>query len=288
VREEKVARLVAIEKRTAIDAVVAYVKAARANDVNGALMLVGPHWLEADTSAKNHRVISDRVELAKLLPARLAQIRGFKQGQSQRANGGSPYQLLRIGIADAELRKNCDDVIGMNGWMVWCEDWLFLVRIDGGQAAVVGGPFPRFNDLLPNKVGLEMRAILENAENFELFSLEPNAGENSDPTNGFQGWTVLGKTAISQATVRKKLVDALAAGLEGQEGVPAWCFEPRHAIRVVHGGRVLDFLICFQCWDARVLIQWNGKRFYHQMTIGRTPQPVFDEVLRAANVPLAQ
>ena len=61
------------------------------------------------------------------------------------------------------------------------------------------------------------------------------------------------------------------------------CFSPRHGIRVTRHGRVTDVVICFECRQVRV---YRDGHSVASFLTSASPQPVFDDVLRQANVPL--
>lgn len=124
------------------------------------------------------------------------------------------------------------------------------------------------------------RNILENAEHFELYSLNP-AKEDKD---GFHGSTVLGKTLVKEAKTHKQIIAALYKGLADSDGTAALCFIPRHGIRATHKGKTVDVLICFECYQAQ--FHMGGKS--ETETLTRSPEKVFDEVLKKAGVPLAK
>jgi hypothetical protein len=49
-------------------------------------------------------------------------------------------------------------------------------------------------------------------------------------------------------------------------------------------GVTTDFVICFECRQVRV---WRGDQKVALFLVNGSPQPVFDEVLKAVGVPLA-
>src|SRR5205814_561732 len=59
-----------------------------------------------------------------------------------------------------------------------------------------------------NKLPAEVQAILDKADKFELLSLDPTP-EEQEPKDAFHGYKVLGRTALKDADVRKKIVAAL-------------------------------------------------------------------------------
>lgn len=125
-----------------------------------------------------------------------------------------------------------------------------------------------------------VKDILENAEQFELYSLNPTSRDKE----GFNGWKVLGKTAIKDADTRKAIVDALYKGLADSDGKAAKCFDPRHGIRATGKGKTVDVVICFECYQA--LFRAGGKSKTETLT--RSPEKTFDEVLTKSGVPLAK
>lgn len=128
-------------------------------------------------------------------------------------------------------------------------------------------------------------SALQAAEHYELLSLDPKPELRGDAAgSGFHGWHVLGRTEITDVGVQRKLNSALRAGVQENDGTVAACFEPRHGISVVSGESTTDLVICFECFSAQVYV--DGARGEGFLTTG-SPQPVFDEVLREANVPLA-
>jgi hypothetical protein len=121
---------------------------------------------------------------------------------------------------------------------------------------------------------------LEAAEQFDLYSLNP---EQRDEKEGFHGWKVLGKTTIKDAATRKQLIEAFKKSVADNKGMAAFCFIPRHGIRLTKDGKTLDLVICFQCMQVKDYVsETAGKGFL----ITASPQPVFDKVLMDAGVAL--
>jgi hypothetical protein len=119
---------------------------------------------------------------------------------------------------------------------------------------------------------------LEKGTDFELFSLNP-AHLTEKPENHFHGWEVLGSTKIDDAKTRGQIVAALRKGVAESDGMVAACFNPRHGIRVQHGGKTIDLVICFECLSAAVYV--DGERSDGFLTTS-SPQATFDRVLKAA------
>jgi hypothetical protein len=135
-----------------------------------------------------------------------------------------------------------------------------------------------------NKIPDQARAILENASQFELLSIGHDPSQKN-PTEEFHRWPVIGKTTIKDPDTRKRLVAALEKGVEENKGDIMKCFNPRHGIRVTHGGMTVDFVICFECFQVMVYVAGGkGQRFL----ITDSPAPVFNQALQHAKVPLAR
>jgi hypothetical protein len=130
---------------------------------------------------------------------------------------------------------------------------------------------------------------LENAETFELISLEPMMSlEPLDQKSGeerLRGNRVLGKTTIKDKETQVRLIDALKKGAAENVGDIAMCFNPRHNLRVSHEGKTVDLLICFECLQVKCFV--DGQPDVGFLT-SRSPQTVFDAVLKDAGIPLAQ
>jgi hypothetical protein len=123
--------------------------------------------------------------------------------------------------------------------------------------------------------------VMRDATSFELLSLDPERGrDNAD----FHRFKVLGRTMVSDALTRKRLYNALQSGARWNLPFPAMCFNPRHGLRVTTGGNTVDLVICFECSQVQV---WQGNSHVTTFIVGQSPEPVFDQALRDAGVPLA-
>jgi hypothetical protein len=141
-----------------------------------------------------------------------------------------------------------------------------------------------------NEPPAQVRNALENPESFILYSLDPKSeGESSEAAaedeNLFHGYPVLGKVEVKDAAQRKKLVNTFLRGVSESDGTVAGCFIPRHGIRVTQGKSTIDLVICFQCLSTNVYADGERSKGF---LITRSPLPVFDEALRAADIPLAK
>ena len=123
---------------------------------------------------------------------------------------------------------------------------------------------------------------LEKADEFVLYSLDPRR-QAEEPKDGFHGWLVLGRTQITDAGARKKLVAALEQGVREHDGSIAHCFNPRHGIRATRAGKSVDLVICFECFQVEVFTAGQPDKGF---LVSASPQQVFDEALRQADIPL--
>ena len=76
---------------------------------------------------------------------------------------------------------------------------------------------------------------------------------------------------------------ALHNGIASSDGGIAACFIPRHAMHTVHNGETVDYVICFQCLQIKVIR--DGKTDL-ELTAD-TPRETFNEFLSTADIPLA-
>jgi hypothetical protein len=129
----------------------------------------------------------------------------------------------------------------------------------------------------------QAKAVLDNPSLVTLYSLEPLEKPGKD--NAFQGWKVLGKTTVKEVEARKKLLSALEKSIAEPGRGGAKCFDPRHAIRATQEGKTVDLVICFECGWVYVYV--DGKDVAH-VEMDTVAQPLFDQVLRNAEVPLAK
>ncbi len=143
--------------------------------------------------------------------------------------------------------------------------------------------------LLMQGCGAAYKPGIWDADTITLYSLDGNVPLGSPdapgaPVEKFHGWPVLGKVVVDKFDDQKKLRKALEAGIEGNKGMVAGCFIPRHGIRSLKGDRTVDLVICFECMSMQVHENGGVK----QVLTTAKPQPVFDAYLTKMNIPLAQ
>jgi hypothetical protein len=138
---------------------------------------------------------------------------------------------------------------------------------------------------LPKKA----RQILEEADEFELMSVGSNSmgqkqiHEDAVISARFGRIPILGRTKITDAEVKRKLINALYEGIVNPRPVSA-CFYPRHIIRAASKGKKVELVICFQCHN----FMGNSPEGDLYGQISDTPQELFNQVLTSAGVPLSK
>ncbi len=124
--------------------------------------------------------------------------------------------------------------------------------------------------------------LLRSAKHLTLYSLDPDAPESDGPARDepdFHGYRVLGKTPVDDPTLKAKLIDALRKDVDESDGTVAFCFEPRHGIRVVDGARTVDLAICFTCLQVEAYVTTT-----YPATLVGNARDAFDGVLTAEGI----
>jgi hypothetical protein len=277
-----------------------FLQAVKAKDVDAMMKVSGVPWFDPfeEQLIKDQRQLrrfwTDKLRDFDYSTISLAGIEAESYGEFRgwSPNTGNDEFDAMLRKSHAKIIGQFDKVLDRGGWIVKFGARervgpglrFLLIRVKDGEIAVVGGPSG--NAYLNNGEGIpaDARAILEKAARFELLSLDPKT-HDEDPTIGFHGWKVLGKAVVDDAAIAKKLVVALKQGAEESDGAAAGCFHPRHGIHVTHNGKSADFVICFECLSVNLYVTENAEDGFQ---ITRSPQPVFDEVLKKAGVPLAE
>ncbi|MGH7977918.1 MAG: hypothetical protein ACREE6_00985 [Limisphaerales bacterium] len=130
----------------------------------------------------------------------------------------------------------------------------------------------------------DVQKVLENADTFTLFSINPEPDYEHKAKRTFQDHEILGQLKIRSTATRKELIDALnegisAAGLWGMQ-----CFNPRHAIRAEKGDKTVELLICFECRQIYITSSWATNVILTTTT--PNPAATFNKVLKRAGIPL--
>jgi hypothetical protein len=147
------------------------------------------------------------------------------------------------------------------------------------------------------------KTVLGKWELVEVYSLDPSAAKGLAGER-FHGYKVLGKLAVEDAGVRKRLVGAIAEAVVPDaynDGLMALCFSPRHGYRMRHKGATIDLLICFECHQFKVAFAGDADRLKDALRDERwtkvrlsfalnecKAQDLVDDLLRGAKIPLAK
>ena len=288
-------------KDKAVEVTKQFVQALKAKDIDAVIKISGVPWFDAF----EERLVKDEPELKRFWTEKL---RDFDYSatplESVRAEFYSDFRDRPPDTGDEEQdaleRKIKSQIVGEFDKVLDRRDWIVtiadkngfkarfvLVRIRNGKAAIVGGPSGQAYLCTGNRIPKAARTLLATADGFRLLSLDPKPLEkqNSD----FHDRHVLGAIDIdaSQADTRKKLVNALKQAADEGDCAFAGCFIPRHGLRVSRNGKTVDFVICFECHSVLVYFD-DEKDSGHVFQISGSTQRVFDDVLRAADIPLAE
>jgi hypothetical protein len=148
-------------------------------------------------------------------------------------------------------------------------------------------PAPSDDEIKANRrAAREPLDLLNQAERFDLLSLDPNDAPNRTRKSdeSFHGWDVLGTTTVTNVDVRRRLAAALRKGVDDSDLTAYNCFVPRHGIRFVHNGKRIEFVVCFKCLQVNVYVDGTETSNF---LITSSPQATFNEALRAAGIVIA-
>ena len=140
---------------------------------------------------------------------------------------------------------------------------------------------------------MDLQDFLKDADEFTLFSINPEPDFQHQSTNTFQNHAILGHFDVTSAETRQKLITALDDGIgEDMKSIPPGvavplpdCFNPRHGIRAKKGDETVEFLICFECHQIQISSNWGKSWFF---TTSSKPASVFNHVLKKAHIPLPE
>jgi hypothetical protein len=123
-----------------------------------------------------------------------------------------------------------------------------------------------------------LRSLLRPESRVFLYAMHPELprGPARKRAEIFHGYRVLGRAEIKDQSERQALLDALAEGVASSNGVIAYCFEPRHALRIETGDTRVDLNICFECLQVRP-VGFHGDR---GIPVTRVPEAIFDALLK--------
>lgn len=116
-----------------------------------------------------------------------------------------------------------------------------------------------FRDPIEDRLAVGVIRALRDPESFEILALDPvpidtraKGARAVPPEREFHGFEILGHAPLNAPAVRSELVALVLRGVQESDGTVAACFDPRHGIRVVKEGRVIDLLICYECLTIQI------------------------------------
>jgi hypothetical protein len=116
-----------------------------------------------------------------------------------------------------------------------------------------------FRDPIEDRVPVNILRALRDPESFEILALDPvlideraKDARSVPAEREFHGYEILGHAPLNEPGARKELVGFVLRGIQESDGKVAACFDPRHGIRVVKEGRVIDLVICYECLQMTI------------------------------------
>jgi hypothetical protein len=253
-----------------------FLKAMKDKDIDATMKYVSTPWLTGD-----EKIIKEGEELKKHIQE---QMKNFDPKRwagevksvvmyGQYKKGADPMDQKKfMGFADKLLQDN-DLVVVMADQEAFTVSYL-LLRKQKEKLTIASGPHRLTYLMIDNKIPEEIVTVLDNAEEIELYSLDPK--DIRKPKE-------LGKTVIKNAEVRKKLVAEFKSGVEDSIG-HALCFNPRHRLKAKHKDKAIDLFICFECFQVKYSLDEQETK---TLLISSKPQALFDSILKDAGVKLA-
>ena len=129
-----------------------------------------------------------------------------------------------------------------------------------------------------SRVASELERLGDAASRVVLYSLEPTDrhGYATHNKRVFHGFGIIGRAEIRDSAERRALLRALAQGVRKPPDMVAACFNPRHALRIEEGSRIVELTICFECHSLRA----HGFADDKGLIVAPSPEPLFDAALR--------
>jgi hypothetical protein len=100
------------------------------------------------------------------------------------------------------------------------------------------------------------------------------------------GYPVLGRVSITDPEKRREVLAAVREDIRAGSEKQNRCFYPRHLVRTVKDGKVVDVVICFQCHNYQT---YRNGQPHGGLTppIGSRSEPLLTQLFRDAGVPVA-
>jgi hypothetical protein len=125
-------------------------------------------------------------------------------------------------------------------------------------------------------------------DSLTVYSLDGNDERGDEKPRGemFHSFQVLGKVDIASPKDRTAILAAIKQGMaKGDQS--SKCFWPRHGVKFTQAGKILEYLICFQCNELQLYTDGVQTYEYTQPTAD-TAHPILDRHLTAAGIPLQE
>lgn len=152
---------------------------------------------------------------------------------------------------------------------------------------------PRKGDTVLPDIGAELdkadRFVLENAERFEIFSLDPAVQvpeKERKGDNHLGGYKVIGHKVLEREADRGQVLTLVYQGIVDRPRDAVDCFEPRHGIRARLGKATVALVICYECVSIQVFR--NGKQRDREARSGKTVRPAMNKLFRAHGLRIAK
>jgi hypothetical protein len=161
--------------------------------------------------------------------------------------------------------------------------WVIVLVLGAIQIGVVQSAEPAGGAAPVTRLAAEWENWLRTSDQVVLVSIDPRARllpSDPKPPTGYQE---LGRLPLRDPVVRAQVSDALVNAIAAG-GQPAKCFVPRHLIEATKNGKAVLFVICFQCSWIQVV---HEQKEQQTLTISRDAEPLFNQLLTNAGIPLA-
>jgi hypothetical protein len=134
----------------------------------------------------------------------------------------------------------------------------------------------------PKVLPRDVLQVLNSADTAILYSLDPTirSGTNKQTLYNFK---ILGQMHVD-AKQMPVVADTFKNAVANFKGIAPNCFDPHHDLRIVSGGHIYDFLVCFKC---SALVIYKDKKVTVSLGITSSPD-VLDNLLKGSNIPLSR
>lgn len=107
--------------------------------------------------------------------------------------------------------------------------------------------------------------VARDSTTFEVMTLDP--GQEGAADQDFHGHRILWRTIVTDRAAQERIVDIVNGGVSFFAS-PAKCFNPRHGVRMSHGKRTVDLVICYECGTIQI---HEGERSRRRVTTNVQP-----------------